>query len=142
MYTRRFEKFYPGLRKEEIWELWTDINNWSSWHDKLDYCRLEGPFEVGQGFTLKPAGAKPVSIELIDIQPYRSFSDRTRFPGAQMIDTHSLEEREGGLLLSNQITVKGPLSWLWTWLVVRHVAASIPSKTEALVSLARQRHAR
>ncbi len=45
MWARSFQKVYPGVQKEDIWSLWTDISQWSSWHGDLEYCKVEGAFD-------------------------------------------------------------------------------------------------
>ncbi len=137
MWTRTFSKIYPALKKEAVWALWTDINNWPRWHGDLESCVMEGAFEVGNHFYLKPKGMKAVKIVLTAIKEGVEFTDCTRFLGAKMYDTHRLEEVEGGLRLTNILRVEGPLKRLWIKLVAQHVADSVEEEMEALVRLAR-----
>jgi len=140
MWVKTFSKVYQNITKEDVWRLWTDINNWPKWHGDLEYCKLEGQFEVGNFFLLKPKGIPPVKIELTEIEVGRYFTDCTRFFGAKMYDTHSMEETPEGLRLSNKLVVTGPLKWLWIKLVAQNVADTVPDETEALVKLAREYH--
>lgn len=48
-----------------------DVNNWPAWHGDLDYCILEGKFEIGNFFMLKPKGESPVKIVLTEIVQYK-----------------------------------------------------------------------
>jgi hypothetical protein len=96
----------------------------------LDYCKLEGKFEVGNYFMLKPKGVSPVKIKLIDIKPGQDFTDCTSFFGAKMFDTHSMEETAEGLKLTNKLVVTGPLKWLWIKLVAQNVANTVPDEME------------
>jgi len=140
MWTRTYSKTFQGLKKEDIWSIWTDVNHWVDWHGDLDYCKLEGPFAVGNHFMLKPKGVGPVKIVLTEIIENQSFTDCTTFLGAKMYDTHALEETPEGLKLTNTLVVTGPLKWLWIKLVAQNVADTIPEETEALVALAKRRH--
>lgn len=139
MWTRTYSKLYPGLKKEDIWSLWTDVNNWPVWHGDLDYCKLEGEFKVGNYFMLKPKGMRAVKIVLTEIEQGRHFTDCTTFLGAKMYDTHMVEETSDGLLLSNKLVVRGILTKLWVKLVVRYIADTVPDETDALVKLAREK---
>jgi hypothetical protein len=136
MWERSYSKVFKGINKETVWKIWTDINRWPSWHGDLEYCTLKGDFAVGNHFILKPKKAPPVKIDLIDIQDKKEFTDCTKFFGAKMYDTHSLEETEDGLKLSNRLVVTGPLKYFWILLVAKNVASSVPEETEALVKLA------
>lgn len=140
MWIRTYSKLYSGVKKDNIWRLWTDINNWSQWHGDLDYCKLEGEFKVGNHFMLKPKGVSPVKIVLTEINEGKSFTDCTTFFGAKMYDTHSMEEAPEGLLLSNKLVVTGPLRWLWIKLVAQHVADTVADEMDALVTLAKKSH--
>jgi hypothetical protein len=138
MWIRSFSKIYTGVSKERIWAVWTDVNNWPRWHGDLDYCKLSGPFAVGNHFMLKPKGAPAVKVTLTDVVVDQEFTDCTNFVGAKMYDTHKIEESEEGLCLSNELVVTGPLKWLWILLVAKKVADSVPQELDALVDLARR----
>jgi hypothetical protein len=137
MWKHSYSKTFQELKRETIWQLWTDVNNWPQWHGGLDYCKMDGPFEVGNYFMLKPKGVKAVKIELTEIKEGWKFTDCTKFFGAKMYDTHELEETKEGLRLISTLIVIGPLKFLWVKLVSQNVANSIPQEMEALVDLAR-----
>jgi hypothetical protein len=137
---RTYSKTFQGVKREDIWRIWTDINNWPTWHGDLDYCKLEGHFEVGNHFILKPKGVKPVKIVLTKINEGYSFTDCTSFFGAKMYDTHAMEETPEGLKITNTLVVTGRLKWLWIKLVARNVADTVPDEMERLVKLARGRN--
>ena len=137
MWTRIYSKTFKGIKREDIWHIWTDINNWVQWHGDLDYCKLEGEFAVGNHFFLKPKGMKPVKTMLTKINEGYSFTDCTSFFGGKMYDTHAMEETPEGLKLTNTLVVTGPLKWLWIKLVAQNVADTVSEETETLVKLAR-----
>lgn len=137
MWIRTHSKVYQDVKKEDIWRIWVDVNNWSTWHGDLDYCKMEGPFAAGNHFILKPKGASAVRIELTEIEEGRKFTDCTTFFGAKMYDTHEMEETKEGLLLTNRLVVTGPLTFLWVKLVAQNVAATVPQDMDALVNRVR-----
>ena len=138
MWTREYSKLYPGIKSQDIWNIWIDVNNWPTWHGDLDYCKMEGEFAVGNHFFLKPKGVSPVKIIITEIEKGKSFTDCTKFFGAKMYDTHSMVETEGGLLLSHKMVVTGPLKWLWIKLVAQNVFNDVAEEMENLVMLARK----
>lgn len=140
MWTHTFRKTYKNVKKEAVWNLWTDIPNWPKWHGDLEYCKMEGPFEVGNFFFLKPKNMKPVKISLTEINWGQSFTDCTEFFGAKMYDTHTLKETSQGLEMENTLLVTGPLTWLWVKLVAQHVANTGEEEMEMLINLARDCH--
>ena len=136
MWTKSFSKVYPNITREAVWNIWQDVNNYTTWHDDLDYCRLEGEFKVGNFFRLKPTGAPEFKVVLTEINKNHSFTDCTKFFGAKMYDTHELEDTADGVRISNTIKVTGPLAFLWTKLVAKNVAASAPKEADAIAKLA------
>lgn len=137
MWIRHHSKVYRDVKKDSIWRLWIDVNNWTTWHGDLDFCKMDEPFAVGSHFYLKPKGVAPVRIEITEIKEGASFTDCTIFFGAKMFDTPELEATPEGLRLTNTLTVKGPLSFLWAKLVAENVAKTVPEENDALVKLAR-----
>jgi hypothetical protein len=140
MWTRTHSKVYSGIKKDDIWRIWSDVNNWATWHGDLEYCKMEGAFTVGNHFMLKPKGAPAVKIELVAIEEGHTFTDCTQFFGAKMYDTHALEETSDGIRLTNTLVVTGPLKFLWIKLVAKNVADTVPQEIDALVNLARSHH--
>lgn len=142
MWKKSYSQVYQNVNKATIWNLWSDVNRWTTWHGDLDSCTMEGPFAVGNHFFLQPKGSRPVKIFLTEITAGHSFTDCTAFPGAKMHDTHILEETPEGLKITSTLEVKGILSWLWVRLVAQNVAASAPREMDSVVALARSMDAR
>lgn len=137
MWKKIVTKKYENVDAKRIWQLWKDIDNWPTWHDDLDYCKLDGKFEVGSHFMLKPKNMGPVKIELVSIDEGKEFTDCTKFPGAKMFDTHKVAQIGRDVEVSNILYVTGILKWLWILLVARKVAASIEDEMDKVVELAR-----
>jgi len=139
MWTRSYSKTFDNVKRDTIWQLWTDVNKWAQWHDDLDYCKMEGPFTVGNHFMLKPKGVGAVKITLTAIEEGQKFTDCTHFFGAKMYDTHEVEDTPTGVRLTNTLIVTGPLQFLWIKLVAQNVANTVPQEMEALVALAKEK---
>ena len=136
MWVRSYSKTYQGVKKEDVWRLWSDVNNWPKWDTELKYCKMDAPFTKGSHFILKPNKGPKVKITLSEVISNKKFTDYTKFPGAIMYDAHEIEETSNGLRITSTITVKGFLSFIWTNLVAKNVAASVPKQMDALVELA------
>lgn len=139
MWVREYSKLYENIDKDKVWQIMIDINNWPTWHGDLEYCELgEGGFKVGNHFYLKPKEGSKMKIILTEIEEYKRFTDCTKFFGAEMYDTHSIQRVPGGLLISHRMAVNGILSWLWIKLVCQNIFNNIiPQEMDALVNLAR-----
>ena len=113
MWTRPQSKVYQSISAEQIWKLWTDINNWHSWNADLEYCKFDRPFKVGSVFKFKPKGAPAAQISLVEIDHEKMFTGCTKFLGAKMCGKHEMRVEGSALKLSTTITVTGILKRLW-----------------------------
>lgn len=135
MWLKQFSKVYFGVRKEDIWRAWSNVNEWPKWDNELEYCDMRSDFALGTQFILKPRGGPRVKITLSEVIPHQKFTDYCHFFGATMYDDHELIEEATGLRITNTISVTGPLTFLWVHLVAKKVAASVPQNTDNLVKL-------
>lgn len=133
MWQQKYSCSFEGVTCEQVWQMWSNVNQYADWHDDLDYCRLEGEFAVGNFFRLKPKGSPAVKVHITELQPCHLFVDETRFFGAKMVDRHICEATPDGVTLTNVIEVTGPLTPLWVKLVAKDVAASAPHDMQAML---------
>jgi len=124
---------------EQVWKVWSDVDNWSSFDSDLEWTKAPDNFKFAPGhyFYLKPKGGPKVKIIISDITLHQTFTDYVEFFGARMTDAHELKQTAAGLEISNTISVRGPLAWLWRKLVAEKVAAGIPEQTQRLIELAK-----
>jgi hypothetical protein len=97
---------------------------------------MDGTFEKGSRFILKPKGGPKVKIELMEATPNRSFTDFTKFPLTKMYGTHLFEETSEGLKITTTMKVEGLLSFLWVKLVAQGIVDALPVEMEAQIKYA------
>ena len=138
MWTRTYSITTKEITKEQIWKLFADVNNWHSWDEGTEYAKISGKFEQGNFFVLKPKGGPEVKVTLLKTIENKMFLDVTKFPLAKMYDEHLFEETSDGLKITNTITVKGLLSFLWVKLVAKNIVNSLPKDVENQIKSAKQ----
>ena len=138
MWSKSYSIVTQQATKEQMWQLFANVNNWHSWDEGIEYAQMEGDFEKGNHFILKPKGAPKVKIELVEIVKNRKFTDLTRFPLAKMWGEHTFEDTKEGLKITTTMTVKGVLSFLWVKLVAKDIVNGLPSEMETQVKVASQ----
>lgn len=136
MWTRSYSVLTNKVNGQQLWQLFSDVNNWHTWDDGVEFASIEGKFEQGNHFVLKPKGGPKVKIELVETEPARKFTDLTRFPLAKMLGEHVFEETSEGLRMTTTMTVKGPLSFLWVKLVAADIVKGLPADMEAQIAKA------
>jgi len=139
MWTRSYSVVTKDVTKEQMWKLFADVNNWHTWDEGIEFAQLEGRFEKGNHFTLKPKGGPKVKVELLETNVNKSFLDVTRFPLASMYDNHTFEETPDGLKITNTITVKGLLSFVWVKLVAQNIVNALPRDVKKQIEAAGKR---
>lgn len=127
MWTKTHSIVTKEVTKEQMWKLFADVNNWHTWDNGIEFAKLEGKFEKGNYFTLRPKGGPNVKVELLETNENNSFLDVTKFPLAKMYDNHTFEETKDGLKITNTISMKGLLGFFWVKIVAQKIADTLPT---------------
>ena len=111
-----------------MWKLFSDVNHWHTWDKGIDFAKMEGNFEKGNTFILKPKGGPKVKIQLEACIPNKMFRDLTKFPLAEMRGEHTFEETADGLKITTTMTVTGLLTFLWVKIVAQDIVNGLPAE--------------
>ena len=136
MWTKSHSIVTKEVTKEQMWKLFADVNNWHTWDEGIEFAKLEGKFEKGNFFTLRPKGGPNVKVELLETVENKSFLDVTKFPLAKMFDNHTFEETPQGLKITNTISVTGVLGFLWRKIVAQKIVDSLPNDMQTQIKAA------
>lgn len=136
MWTKSHSIVTKAVTKEQMWRLLSDVNNWHTWDEGIEYAKMSGLFEKGTTFLLKPKGGPKVNIELIEVVAPYKFTDLTKFPLAKMYGEHVFEDTTEGLKMTTTMKVEGVLGFLWRKLVAQDIVNALPVEMEAQVKLA------
>lgn len=138
MWTRTYSKTFQNVKREVLWDIWMNVNEWKNWFDELEYCKIHGSFVIGNHFSLKQKGIPPIKVVIIDIQEGYSFTSCTSFFQSKMYYTHSIENTSEGLKLNNTVRITGSLYWLLVKIIGKKVIDVLPAFTEALAKIAQE----
>ncbi len=136
MWTKSHSIVTKAVTKEQMWKLFADVNNWHTWDKGIEFARMEGKFEKGNHFILRPKGGPDVKITLLEAVENDRFLDFTRFPLAKMYGDHTFEDTAEGLKITSTLTVKGMLGFLWKKLVAQKIADALPGDMQDQVEAA------
>jgi len=136
MWTKSHSIVTEEVTKEQMWKLFADVNNWHTWDEGIEFAKMEGKFEKGNFFTLRPKGGSNVKVELLETVENKSFLDVTKFPLAKMFDNHTFEETPQGLKITNTISVTGVLGFLWRKIVAQKIVDSLPNDMQTQIKSA------
>jgi len=136
MWTKSHSIVTKDVTKEQLWKLFANVNQWHTWDDGIEYAKLEGKFQKGNHFMLRPKGGPNVKVQLLETVENKMFLDVTKFPLAKMYDEHLFEETTQGLKITNTITVKGILGFLWVKIVAKKIADALPTDMQHQIKTA------
>lgn len=125
MWTRTHTIVTKAATKEQMWKLFTDVNNWHVWNEEIEFAKLEGNFESGNHYLMKPKKGQLVKVKLLEVTKYYHCLEEGSFPLAKMYFDHRLEETPDGLKITSTISVKGLLSFLWVQIIIKNIAATM-----------------
>ena len=52
MWTKSHSVVTKEVTKEQMWKLFSDVNNWHTWDKGCEFAKMAGKFEKGNHFTL------------------------------------------------------------------------------------------
>jgi Polyketide cyclase / dehydrase and lipid transport len=124
--------------KEQIWKLMSNVNDWNKWDNSVEFSELQGEFQTGSTFLLKPKGGPKIRIGLEEVKPVAYFKDRTTFPLAKMYGEHWYEDTPEGLKVTVTMTITGLLSGLWYKLVMKDIVQRQPEEIQTQIAEAKK----
>ncbi len=125
MWERSHSIVTKEVTKEQMWKLFSDVNNWTAWDHSIEFAKLEWKFETGNHFTFQPKGGPKLKIEIVEAIENSIFTDLTKFPWAKMRGNHKLEDTPAGLKITTTMTVDGLLSIVWIKIVAQKIVDSL-----------------
>lgn len=136
MWKKSYSIVTKEVTKEQMWKLFADVNNWHTWDEGIEFAKMEGKFEKGNHFLLKPKGGPKLNIELIETIENVKFVDLTKFPLAKMYGEHLFEETPQGLKITTTMKVEGLLAFLWIKLVAKGIVDGLPNEIQMQIKTA------
>lgn len=122
--------------KEQIWKIWTDVNNWKIWDNEVEYSKLKGQFEVGTFGIIKPTKGPKSKFELISIDKLNEFTSRSFLPFTKMDFIHEMEEKNSELFITHGVKIRGLLTFLFSRVVGEKLIRELPKAMETLSKIA------
>ena len=121
-----------------VWHIWQDVANWNTWDPGIEYSSITGPFQTGTTGILKPKAGPVVHTKLTHVEPVKKFIDEAKLPLAKIIVTHYLTQMEDKTFVTHQIEMKGPLAFLFAFIIGREMKKNLPHEMMAMVKKAEE----
>lgn len=97
---------------EKVWNVLTEINEWSSWQKDIPFARAEGEIVSGSTFKWKTGGAK-ITSKLHTVHPYTAFGWTGTTMGLYAIHNWQLQKVDGETIVTVEESMDGLLAKLF-----------------------------
>lgn len=137
MWSKSYSIVTKEVTKEQMWTLFSDVNNWHTWDAGVEFAHLEGKFEKGNHFMFQPKGGPKLKLEILEAIENKKFTDLTKFPLARMYGEHTFEETPEGLKLTTTMKMEGLLGFIWRKIVAEKIVAALPEDMNVQIKTAK-----
>ncbi len=103
--------------REQIWNVWIDVNNWRKWDKEIKSSYIDGEFKVGTYGALKPIKGAQSKFKIVSSTKRDEFTIQSSLPFAKMNFIHKITEKNGELFITHRIEITGLLSFLFSRIV-------------------------
>ncbi len=124
--------------KEQVWKLWTNVENWNNWDNQVEFSKLNGDFEKGTYGILKPIKSPKSKFQLILVDDLRAFTTRSCLPLTKLDFTHGLNEKDGKLYITHGVKITGVLTFLFSKVIGEKIIKELPHAMEKLSKMAEE----
>jgi hypothetical protein len=123
--------------REEIWQIWSDVENWNKWDKDVEWSKIETNLSVGEKGILKPVGGPKSKFVFTEVTLNKSFTTQSSLPFTKMDFVHTMEEKNGELFLTHSIVFSGFLSFIFAKLIGVKLSKGLPNAMKNLIELAK-----
>lgn len=103
--------------REAIWALWTDVENWKLFDERLEYSQLidTDTFTLGSRGEMKGKGAPKTAFEVIAMDEGHSFTIKLELPLYQRVELQRYFESSdiGETIFTHEVNFRGRLKSLY-----------------------------
>ena len=138
MWSANFKTETKDANSKQIWEVLTDINNWSAWDEEVEWTKLDGQSRLGAKFILKPKGGPKVNIEVTEYEPCTLHTDLSSLPLAKMEMRHTLKQVGDTCHLGIEVKIWGPLTFLWKKVIGETQVKGFADQTAKMIARAKE----
>ena len=122
--------------KEQIWKLWSDVENWNKWDNEVQTSELNGKFEKGAKGVLKPNNG-PKSKFILESAKYPfEFTTKSSLPLAKMYFTHKISENNGKTEITHGVEISGITTFIFSKVIGKKIVAELPKAMDKLSIMA------
>ena len=118
---------------EKVWRIWSDMSTWGQWNPNVTTMDWQGGFASGTGGVMNTPSGQHHKMQLVDVQPGRSFALLTAVvPGTRFRFNCRVEPANGKTKISQTVEVGGPLGPVLGGMLGPQVSKDFPTLLQNL----------
>ena len=122
--------------KQQIWDLWSNVNNWPSWDTDVKKAELYGSLVTGTKGSLTPTKGPTAKFAITECTPLASFTSRTALPLCKMDFIHSMQQRKDEIEVTHKVVLTGSLAFLFSKMIGHQLKTGLPKAVDQLIAQA------
>jgi len=92
-----------------IWEIWTNVPNWSNWVSGLKAAELKTKFSEGAKGKLTPDKGPKARFKIVDVTEGIGYTLKTKIPFGWLNAKRTLESKNGSTYFTHEVGFTGLL---------------------------------
>lgn len=125
---------------EKIWQIWTDVPNWTLWDAGIKLARLEGVFKENATGELVPDKGPRSKFSIKDVIENKSYTIQISIPSGWLLIHRYMEQKDGILLLTHEVQFTGFLRKLSGYTSGKRYRQMLPAVMEKLNAIAQTKN--
>jgi Polyketide cyclase / dehydrase and lipid transport len=120
----------------KIWQIWTDVTNWSRWDTELRDATLNGALILGAKGILTTTAGRSSRFRISQFNPGQSYTMTIDLPLSSLNVYRYLHDRSDGTFFTHEVSFKGLFAPLFGFILGRKFRAVLPSVMSNIADIA------
>ncbi len=121
---------------QRIWEIWTDVRNWSDWDTELTDSYLESPFMLEANGKLTPKKGGVTKFRISQLVPGKSYTFQCQLPLCSLNVSRTLDTQSDGTYFTHKVWFEGISAFIFSRILGKQFQAVLPNVMENIKRIA------
>ena len=125
---------------QRIWEIWTDVKNWSDWDTELIDSYLESPFTLEAKGKLTPKKGGVTTFRISQLVPGKSYTFQCQLPLCSLNVSRIIDNRSDGTYFTHKVWFEGISAFVFSLILGKQFQTVLPTVMENVKRIAETAH--
>lgn len=121
---------------QRIWEIWTDVKNWSDWDTELIDSYLESPFMLEAKGKLTPKKGGVTTFRISQLVPKKSYTFQCKLPLCNLNVSRTLDTQLDGTYFTHKVWFEGISAFVFSRILGKQFQTVLPSVMQNIKRIA------